>query len=873
MGIVGILTSEEVSATSADERRHEHGAPQVLDRDAASTADEDPSDPRSAQVRGTDRAQPQDRMASASDAAEAAGAADTTDPPGAAGTTDLRAEPKTPAPAEVLDHPAAAGAVEAAAPPGEEAEGDPSAPRQRPTGVRAVIARLPMFDRGAGIPDRLGPLCRAIKDHAPKVDVREVVRAYEVAEAAHGGQTRRSGEPYIIHPVGVAEVLADLGMDTPTIVAALLHDVVEDTAVGLAEIEEGFGAEAAMLVDGVTKLERISTITREEQQAESLRKMLIAMANDYRVLVIKLADRLHNMTTIHHLPREKQTRISEETLQIYAPLAHRLGMQNFKWQLEDLALATLHPRRFDEIKAMVAERQPERDRYLEEVMEELRESLRDVKLRAEITGRPKHLYSIYEKMVVRGREFSDIYDLIGIRIIVDSVKDCYAALGTVHAMWRPIPGRFKDYIAMPKFNLYQSLHTTVVGPDGKPIELQIRTKAMHRTAEFGIAAHWKYKQAMRGQESESQWLAQMLDMQSDTSDSGEFMRNVRLDLYADEVFVFSPKGDVVALPMGSTPIDFAYAIHTEVGHKTVGARVGGRLVSLEYELHNGETVEILTSNAPDAGPSRDWLEFVGSSRARSKIRQYFSRERREDAIEKGRESLRKAIAKQGIGWQRLMGGSELNLVAEQSNHRDLDALYRAIGDGHLKPSTIASQLAALVTDEEEVEEVLPPGASEAPARVSDAVVVDETDDLLVTLARCCTPVPGDRITGFVTRGRGVTVHREDCPNAEALRRSEPDRIQRVRWDVSTPTAFTVTVQVEALDRKHLLRDVTTLLGDLHVNILSAQVHTQKDRIAQLRFAFELADIAHLDHLLTQIRRIESVYDAYRVVPQGEAAQA
>ncbi len=820
-------SSAKEADTSAEERREERPAPQVLERG------EDDAREREA---GEAPAVPAERPSAA---------LETTTQPDAA-------------PAPSPEHEASAELEPAPAGP----------PRPRQSGVRAVLARLPMFDRGVAIPDRLEPLCRSLKEHSPKVDIREVVAAYEVAEQAHGGQTRRSGEPYIVHPVGVAEVLADLGMDTPTIVAALLHDVVEDTELSHGDVEERFGGEAAMLVDGVTKLDRVAVTTREEQQAESLRKMLIAMANDYRVLVIKLADRLHNMKTIHHLPRDKQTRISEETLQIYAPLAHRLGMQNFKWQLEDLAFATLHPRRYDEIKAMVAERQPERDRFLEDVIEQLTERLKEVKIRAEITGRPKHLYSIYEKMVVRGREFSDIYDLIGVRIIVDSVKDCYGALGSVHAMWRPIPGRFKDYIAMPKFNLYQSLHTTVVGPEGKPIELQIRTRAMHRTAEFGVAAHWKYKQALRTEESESQWLSQMLDMQSDTSDSGEFMRNMRLDLYADEVFVFSPKGDVVALPKGSTPVDFAYSIHTEVGHKTVGARVGGRLVSLEYELRNGETVEILTSGAPDAGPSRDWLEFVGSSRARSKIRQHFSRERREDAIEKGREALRKALAKQGVGWKRLLGGPELKAVAEQMNHHDLDALYRAIGDGHIGATTVANQLTALVTDEEEVEEALPPVASEAPARVSDAIVVDETDDVLVTLARCCTPVPGDEIMGFVTRGRGVTVHRQDCPNAEALKRSEPDRVQEVRWDATTPAIFTVTVQVEALDRKHLLRDVTTLLGDLHVNILSAQVNTQKDRIAYLRFAFELADINHLDHVLTQIRRIESVYDAYRVTPQG-----
>ncbi len=743
----------------------------------------------------------------------------------------------------------------------------PISARPRQSGVRAVLARLPMFDLGSPVPERVVPLVNALKAFSPKVDLKEVLRAYEIAEAAHAGQRRRSGEPYIVHPIGVAEVLAELGMDTPTIVAALLHDTVEDTHLSVDDVAREFGDTAALLVDGVTKLDRIKTSSKEEQQAESLRKMLIAMASDLRVLLIKLADRLHNMKTIHHLPRAKQERIAEETLAIYAPLAHRLGMQNFKWQLEDLAFATLHPKLYDEIKVLVTDRQPKRDAFLENVVEKVGEHLRSVKIKADVTGRPKHYYSIYEKMVLRGKEFNDIYDLVGIRVIVESVKDCYAALGTLHAMWRPIPGRFKDYIAMPKFNLYQSLHTTVVGPEGKAIEVQIRTRAMHRTAEFGIAAHWKYKQAVRADQSETQWLSSMLTMQSDTQDSGEFLRNVRLDLYADEVFVFTPKGDVTALPRGSTPVDFAYAVHTEVGHRCVGARINGRLVALEYELRNGETVEILTSKASDAGPSRDWLDFVGSSRARSKIRQWFSRERREDAIEKGRDELQRALGKLGLGWKRLMTSAELKAQAKRLGHPDLDGLYRAIGDGHVSAASVAQQLAGAVADEEEAEEVLQPTQIAPRARSSDAVLVEETEDVLVTLARCCTPVPRDEIIGFVTRGRGVSVHRADCPNAADLRR-DPERMLAVKWNTSTPSSFRVTVQVEALDRKHLLRDITTVLGDLHVSILSAQVTTQRDRAAYLKFTFELADIAHLDHILGQMRRVDSVYDAYRVVPRG-----
>jgi GTP pyrophosphokinase len=739
-------------------------------------------------------------------------------------------------------------------------------PRARPSGVKAVLARLP-FDLGLQVPELLQPLVGKIKQHSPKVDVREVVRAYICAERAHEGQLRKSGEPFIIHPVGVAETLAELGMDTATIVAALLHDTVEDTVMGSAELAAEFGDEVAMLVDGVTKLDRVKTNSSLERQAESLRKMLLAMAKDYRVLLIKLADRLHNMRTLHHMPRHKQERIADETLQIYAPLAHRLGMQNFKWQLEDLSFATLHPKRYDEIKAMVRERQPERDRYVQKVVSDVEQRLRAVKIKAEISGRPKHYYSIYEKMVRRGKEFADIYDLVGIRLIVESVKDCYGALGTIHARWHPVPGRFKDYIAMPKFNLYQSLHTTVVGPDGMTLEVQIRTQAMHRTAEFGVAAHWKYKQATRADQSETQWLAQMIDMHQATANADEFLSNMRLDLEADEVFVFTPNGDIAALPAGSTPVDFAYSIHTEVGHRTIGARVNGRLVSLEYELHNGETVEILTSKAQDAGPSRDWLDFVGSSRARSKIRQWFSRERRVDAIDKGRQAMRQELSRQRTGWRRLMTGSEISAVATDMNYGDVDGMYRAIGENHISAQKVVQHLLGRLADEDQGEEILLPGTvAEPPPRGISSIVVDGLDDVMVSLAQCCNPVPGDEILGFVTRGRGVSVHRHDCVNADDLRRKR-DRLIEVDWDTSATAMFRVTMQVDALDRKHLLRDITTVLGDLHVNILSAQVTTRRDRVAKLRFTFELADIAHLDHILGQVTRVDSVYDAFRVIPR------
>jgi guanosine-3',5'-bis(diphosphate) 3'-pyrophosphohydrolase len=739
------------------------------------------------------------------------------------------------------------------------------------------------------VPEPVQPLVQILKRNGARVDLKLVLRAYEVADEAHAGQKRRSGEPYIIHPIGVAEILAELGADTATLCAALLHDVVEDTRWGIEDIRREFGDATANLVDGVTKLERVTVQTKEEQQAESLRKMLLAMAEDYRVLLIKLADRLHNMRTIHHMPREKQEQKASETLSIYAPLAHRLGMQQFKWELEDRSFQCMHPKRYDEIKAMVADRQPGRDRYLDEVVADVTERLRAVKIRATVTGRQKHYWSIYEKMVVRGKEFDEIYDLVGIRVLVDSVKDCYAALGTLHAVWRPVPGRFKDYIAMPKFNLYQSLHTTVVGPGGKTMEVQIRTNAMHRTAEFGVAAHWRYKESNRagggsggagagaGSGYDAQWLDQMLDMESSTRDSpGEFMRNVQLDLYADEVFVFTPAGDIQQLPRGSTPVDLAYAIHTEVGHRTIGARVNDRLVPLEYELRNGETVEILLSKSKDAGPSRDWLEFVGSSRARSKIRAWFSRERREDAIDKGREDLRRTLAKSGRGWKRQIASPLLLEVGRAHNYTDLEALYRAIGDGHISAKTVATQLGERMAEAEGVlhddadddEAFATPAVEElGPRRSSEAVYVEGVDDVLVTLARCCSPVPRDDIMGFVTRGRGISVHRTDCPNADSLR-AEPDRLVPVRWNTQTPATFRVTIDVEAFDRKHLLRDITTVLGDEFVSILSANVTTKKDRVALLRFTFELADITHLDHVLRQVKRVESVYDAYRVIPRA-----
>lgn len=745
------------------------------------------------------------------------------------------------------------------------------APAQRPSGVRGVLSRLPLS--GRDVPEPLAGLAAAIRESSPKVDLREVVRAYEYAATAHDGQLRKSGEPYISHPVAVATELAHLGLDTDTLVAALLHDVVEDTPASRDQLEEWFGEAVAHLVDGVTKLDRIQVESRREQQAETLRKMILAMARDIRVLLIKLADRLHNMSTIQYMPREKQKRIAQETLDIYAPLAHRLGMQRFKVRLEDLGFQTLHPKRFEEIAAMVAERQPERETYVDEVVDEVRETLKVLRIKASVVGRPKHYYSIYEKMVLRGREFDEIQDLIGVRVITNTVRDCYALLGEIHAVWRPLPGRFKDYIAMPKFNLYRSLHTTVIGPGGRPLEIQIRTEEMHHTAEYGVAAHWKYKEDRRGRRDAAPddlpWLDQLVEWQDEVAEPDAYLESLKLDLYSDEVFVFTPDGDVRSLPAGSTPIDFAYAIHTEVGHRCVGARVNGRLVPLEHRLSNGDTVEVLTSKAEDAGPSRDWLKIAVSNRALSKIRGHFNRERREDAEERGREMFAKAVRRRGLSQARFVASGELEEAAAALNYHELSTLYRAIGEGHLPTDVIIEQLVAEV-DDEPPEPVPVRGPIRIGRTAAEGIEVDGDSSMVVNLARCCTPVPGDEILGFVTRGRGVSVHRTDCPNADDLRQ-EPERIVPVAWSAQGGTRFLVTVQIEALDRKHLLRDVTEVLGDLHINILAADVSTRTDRVGVLRFSFELADPAHLDYALRQVKQVPGVYDAFRVTPQGAPA--
>jgi len=714
----------------------------------------------------------------------------------------------------------------------------------------------------------VAPLVATFRERHRRADTQLIEAAFAVARTAHAEQVRRSGEPYIAHPLGVAMILADLGLDDVTIAAALLHDAVEDTTLTSDDLGDRFGADVAAIVEGVTKLDRLQFDTKEEQQSATLRKMLVAMAKDIRVLLIKLADRLHNMRTIASLPDAKQQRIAQETLDIYAPLAHRLGIADVKWQLEDLAFAVLHPKRYAEIEQMVAVQSPQRDEYLQLVVDELRARLAELGIAGEVSGRPKHYWSIYEKMVVRGKELDDVQDLVGVRVIVDSVKDCYGALGSIHAMWKPVQGRFKDYIAMPKFNLYQSLHTTVVAPEGKPVEVQIRTEEMHRRAEYGIAAHWGYKEQTSPAEDLA-WLQRMVDWQQETSDPTEFMESLKIDLEQDEVFVFTPKGKVITLPTGATAIDFAYAIHTEVGHRCIGARVNGRLVPLDSALGSGDTVEIFTSKVAGAGPSRDWLQFVHTPRARSKIRQWFSRERREDAIETGKDELIKALRKEGLPVQKMAGSAAIGTVAEAMSYADLDALYAAIGEGHVSPRTVVQRVQR---DLRGGEEQLPVTARRPPRlrqRRTVGVHVEGLDDVMVRLSRCCTPVPGDEIMGFVTRGRGVSVHRTDCANAAGLA-TQVQRLIEVEWDHDQPATYVVSVEVEALDRSKLLRDVAEALSDHHVNILACTSQTSSDRVAKLRFDFELADPSHLDSILTAVKRIDSVYEAYRVLP-GKAA--
>lgn len=755
-----------------------------------------------------------------------------------------------------------AAATEVATPEVEQATGSTSR-------VRARLSRL--SGRSAPAYPALEPVLQAVRTNHPRADLSVIEQAYVVAENAHRGQLRKSGDPYITHPVAVATILAELGMTPSTIVAALLHDTVEDTDYSLDQLRRDFGPEVAMLVDGVTKLDKVAY--GDAAQAETVRKMVVAMSRDIRVLVIKLTDRLHNARTWKFVSATSAQKKARETLEIYAPLAHRLGMNTIKWELEDLSFATLYPKVYDEIVHLVAERAPAREEYLATVREQVGSDLRTAKIKATVTGRPKHYYSIYQKMIVRGRDFTDIYDLVGVRVLVDTVRDCYAALGALHARWNPVPGRFKDYIAMPKFNLYQSLHTTVIGPGGKPVEIQIRTHDMHRRAEYGVAAHWKYKETAKNGPQDAAgndmtWLRQLVDWQRETADPTEFLDLLRDEIAGAEVYVFTPKGDVQALPASSTPVDFAYAVHTEVGHRTMGARVNGRLVPLDSTLENGDVVEVFTSKAETAGPSRDWLAFVKSPRARNKIRQWFTKERREEAIEHGKDAIAKAMRKQNLPIQRLMSHEALLALAHDLRFADVSALYAAVGEGQASAASVVQRLVHSLggetAQEEDLAEAARPGASSRRARTGDpGVVVKGVDDVWVKLAKCCTPVPGDQITGFVTRGAGVSVHRTDCLNVEALRR-EPERIVDVSWTHTSSQLFLVQIQVEALDRSRLLSDITRVLSDHHVNILSASVSTNRDRVALSRFVFEMAEPSHLASVLAAVRKVEGVFDVYRI---------
>ena len=733
--------------------------------------------------------------------------------------------------------------------------------------LRRLVPRI--FSR-ASAPGAVDQLIRTVRSSWPKADLSVIERAYRVAERAHSEQQRRSGEPYITHPVAVAQILAELGVAPVVIAAALLHDTVEDTDYSLDQLAADFGDEIAMLVDGVTKLDKVKY--GDSAQAETVRKMVVAMSRDIRVLVIKLADRLHNARTWGFVAADSAKRKAQETLEIYAPLAHRLGIQSMKTELEDLSFAVLKPKLYAEIENLVSQRNPKRDELVGVVISSINEDLREAKIRGEVTGRPKELYSIYQKMIVRGRDFDDIYDLVGIRVLVNSIRDCYAVLGAVHARWTPIPGRFKDYIATPKFNLYQSLHTTVIGPDGRAVEIQIRTVEMHQRAEYGVAAHWKYKQGQPAggpSSNDMAWLAHISDWQAETEDPSEFLDALRFEIGAKEVYVFTPKGRVIGLPAGGTTVDFAYAVHTEVGHHTMGARVNGRLVPLETELSNGDVVEVFTSKDPNAGPSKDWLHFVKSKRAQNKIRQWFTKERRDEAAELGKNDLTKALRKQGLPLHRLMNSEAIQQVALQLRYPDVAGLFAGIGEGHVSAQSVIEKVTALVDrDASYTESGVDPLPVAAPTRPGKAgsnsgVVVPGVSDVLVKLAKCCTPVPGDEIRGFITKGQGISVHRVDCRNFAALAQQE-DRLVDVEWAPTAKSVFLVQIQVEALDRSGLLSDVTRALSEHHVNILSASVQTSSSRLAISRFVFEMANATHLDHVLNAVRRIDGVYDTYRI---------
>jgi GTP pyrophosphokinase len=732
----------------------------------------------------------------------------------------------------------------------------------------------------------LGDLFAIVEEHADHaalpIDRDRVESAFAYACLHHADQRRLSGEGFIIHPVGVAKICAGMRLDTETLCAALLHDTVEDTSASLEEVAATFGEEIAGLVDGVTKLTGLTFQSRDEAQAENYRKMVVAMATDIRVILIKLADRLHNMRTISAMPKQKQLEKSRETLDIYAPIAHRLGIHAIKWELEDLAFQTLHPRKYNDIKGLVAQQRGERERYVNEAGAIVAKELAELGIHADISGRAKHFYSIYAKMTKKGREFNEIYDLTAMRVIVDSVKDCYGAVGVIHSLWKPLPGRFKDFIAMPKFNMYQSLHTTVIGPEGRPLEIQIRTREMHDLAEFGIAAHWLYKEGERGSSSlrnggdsdgKLKWVRSLMDWQQDMADPGEFMETLKVDLFEDEVFVFTPKGEVKSLAAGSTPLDFAYEIHTDVGHRCVGAKVNGKIVPLSYQLRSGDIVEVLTSKR-ERGPSRDWLALVKTTRARNKIKAWFKAESRKDTEHTGRELLQDALRKQGLPAQKLVGSPLIADVIREMGFRKGDDFYIALGGAKISANTVVNKVMQRLKQGEPAESE-PTAADDLlhtsrrrtrPTTSSSryGIAVEGIDEVMLRLAKCCRPVPGDPIVGYISLGRGITIHREDCPNVAVLRK-DPDRFTNVSWDGDAETSFRVEIEVDGWDRHRLLEDMSRTFAEAGINILDAHC-TVNHPMVKNRFVVEVGDTRTLDQAINRLRNIDAVFDAYRVTP-------
>jgi GTP pyrophosphokinase len=770
----------------------------------------------------------------------------------------------------------------------------PQAPEERHATERRPVGTLahPQADHAPVVEESLsereaqllGDLFAIVEEHAGEavveIDREAVGAAFVFACEHHADQRRRSGEDFINHPVGVAKVCAGLRLDTETLCAALLHDTVEDTSASLEEVQERFGEEIASLVDGVTKLTGITFQSRDEAQAENYRKMMVAMASDIRVILIKLADRLHNMRTIEALPKQKQIEKAKETLDIYGPIAHRLGIHAIKWELEDLAFSTLHPRKYTEIKSLVAQQREERERYVDKAGAYLLKELEALGIEAEIAGRAKHFYSIYSKMTKKGREFNEIYDLTAMRVIVGSVKDCYGAVGVIHSLWKPLPGRFKDFIAMPKFNMYQSLHTTVIGPEGRPLEIQIRTREMHDMAEYGIAAHWIYKagdgDAGRGPDADGKlkWLRRLLDWQQELEDSSDFVETLKVDLFEDEVFVFTPKGEVKSLAAGATPLDFAYEIHTDVGHRCVGAKVNNKIVPLHYELKSGDIVEVLTSKR-ERGPSRDWLALVKTTRARNKIKQWFRAESRKDTEHSGRELLQEHLRRQGLPAQRLVGAPILAHVIREMGFKKADDFYIALGAAKISPKVVTQKILQRLKHGEAAEGEPTAGdllSTKRSRRRPDSsssqygIHVEGVDDVMLRLAKCCRPVPGDSIVGYISLGRGITIHREDCPNARALAR-DPDRFTKVSWDGEGKTAFRVEIHVDAWDRHRLLEDLSRTFSETGINILEARC-TVSDQMVRNRFVVEVPDTQALDGAVGRLRNVDGVFDAFRVTPSA-----